>query len=264
MKPSGIVTLLTDFGLSDPYVGVMKGALLTRFPAVRLVDLTHQLEAHDVLGASFWLERVYRWFPPGTVHLVVVDPGVGSERRAVALACDGHAFVGPDNGVFEPLVTRGLSSEPHELDPMALGASGLSQTFHGRDLFAPAAALVASGTRTLDSLGPPCSLQRVAIASGGLRSAGRWEARVVVIDRFGNVITDLEGTELPERERVHALVRGKRLPLVRTYADVASGECMALVGSFGTLEVAAREANAARLLGLKRGDRISLELDSDS
>src|SRR5690606_18905862 len=103
MKPSGVITLLTDFGLSDPYVGVMKGAILTRFPGAVLVDLTHELPRHDVLLASFWLERSYRWFPAGTVHLVVVDPGVGSSRQALAMQQHDHYFVGPDNGVFGKL-----------------------------------------------------------------------------------------------------------------------------------------------------------------
>lgn len=250
-----IVALLTDFGLRDPYVGAMKGAILTVSPAASLVDLTHEVAPHDVMEAALALEAAYRFFPPGTVFLAVVDPGVGSGRRALALAAAGFLFVGPDNGVFSLVLAAHGEARLHLVENAALFRSPLSPVFHGRDLFAPAAAWLAAGG-TLARLGPtvvdPVRLalpipERGSEACGGV---------VIHVDRFGNLTTNLteaDVAELAGSGAVEVLLSQRTLPLVRTYADVPEGEACALVGSAGRIEIAVNRASAAERLGAGRG-----------
>lgn len=272
MTPSGVITLLTDFGLSDPYVGVMKGAILSRFRQATLVDLTHGIPPQDIAAAAFWIERSYRWFPAGSVHVVVVDPGVGSAREPLALEVDEHLFVGPDNGVFTAVLGHPGTKRAHRIDAERLGVAELSATFHGRDLFGPAAAsLAASSDGNLELVGPkrepPAAFVRDAPASerGGVHGRihgsihGSTSGSVVVIDHFGNLITDIPSAELPSDGPWRVRVAGRSLAVVQTYADAASGQCVALVGSFGTLEVAACNASAAQLLRASPGDLVSIE-----
>jgi S-adenosylmethionine hydrolase len=257
----GLVTLLTDFGLEDPYVGVMKGVILSRAPGLTLVDLTHQIPPQDVDAASFWLSRAYRWFPEGTVHLVVVDPGVGSLRRAVAVHHAGHFFVGPDNGVFSKLAVTGRQPTAISVVPGRLGLEGISRTFHGRDLFGPVAAELAMGATALDELGPECELSALVGNQAPEVLDGRIRGRVVVQDHFGNLITDIEGRLLAGAQTWRAVIAGRSLRVVGTYAEAAERECVALVGSFGTLEIAVRDSSAAQLLGLTRGESVVVESD---
>lgn len=272
MTPSGIITLLTDFGLSDPYVGVMKGAILTRFRQATLVDLTHGIPPQDIAGAGFWIERSYRWFPPGTVHVVVVDPGVGSAREPLALEIDGHVFVGPDNGVFAAVLGHPRPRRVHRIDPEKLGIETLSATFHGRDLFGPAAAvLAASSDGDLERVGPSREAPAVFVREepgpdssathGRIHGSiqGSISGSVVVTDHFGNLITDISAGELPSDGSWRVRLRGRELAVVRTYADAEPGQCIALIGSFGTLELAARNASAAELLGAGPGDLVAIE-----
>jgi S-adenosylmethionine hydrolase len=273
MTPSGVITLLTDFGLTDPYVGVMKGAILSRFRQATLVDLTHGIPPQDIAGAGFWIERSYRWFPKGTVHLVVVDPGVGSGREALVLEVDGHLFVGPDNGVFTAVLGHPGTKRAHRIDAERLGIERLSATFHGRDLFGPAAAVLAgSSTGDLELVGPsrepPAAFVREEAplsvrdgVHGRIHGSihGSLSGSVVVTDHFGNLITDIPSVELPADVPWRVRLGGRSLDVVRTYADAEPGQCVALVGSFGTLELAARNASAAELLGAGPGDLVSIE-----
>ena len=258
MKPSGIVTLLSDFGLRDPFVGVMKGVVLQWFPEARLVDLTHDIPAHDVLAAAFWLAAAEPWFAPGTVHLAVVDPGVGSSRAALAMRAHGHLFVGPDNGLFELVCRKGPPDEVRSIDAERLGLGLSSRTFHGRDLFAPVAALLASGKLPLEEVGPLTTPQGnlawPAVSQNGVRSQGE----VVVIDRFGNLISNIEpAAALAAGSR--ARVGAAAITCAGTYSDVEPGELVAYVGSFGQLEIALRDGSAAQHLGAERGTPIILE-----
>jgi len=274
MTPSGVITLLTDFGVKDPYVGVMKGAILGRFRQATLVDLTHAISPQDIAAAGFWIERSYRWFPAGTVHLVVVDPGVGSAREPLALEVDDHFFVGPDNGVFTAVLGHPGPKRAHRVDPQRLGVRQLSTTFHGRDLFGPAAAaLAASSDGDLERVGPsrepPAAFVRDPTPSalsgvhGRIHGSihGSLSGSVVVTDHFGNLITDIPEEELPSEGAWHVRFAGRSLSVVRTYADAEPGQCVALVGSFGTLELAARDASAAELLGAGPGDLVSIEAE---
>jgi S-adenosyl-L-methionine hydrolase (adenosine-forming) len=246
---SGIVTLLTDFGVKDPFVGVMKGVILGRCRSASIVDLAHGVGAQDVAEGAFWLERCYRWFPEGSVHLAVVDPGVGSERAAVAMAARGHFFVGPDNGLLAGVADGGAV---HGIDPAALGVRQPSRTFHGRDLFAPAAAELLRG-RSLQELGPSTTLLVPSPLAAARREAGEVHGVVVSVDHFGNAITNI-GRELLdgiEEPRVHAGARV--LELIGTYSELEPGAAGALVSSFETVEIACRDGNAALALGLGRG-----------
>jgi S-adenosylmethionine hydrolase len=250
---AGIVTLLTDFGLRDGYVGAVKGALLSRNPRLRLVDVSHDLEPGDVTAAAWALRQSAPAFPPGCVHLVVVDPGVGGERRGLACRSGSQLFVAPDNGVLHWI----LGDAPI-VRSLAV-ADSASPVFHGRDVFAPAAAALAAGA-ALEPLGPgvePDSLVRLPFAPAE-RGGDTWRGTVVHVDRFGNAITDLE---LPADVRGVAEVTGRAVPLRRTYSDVADGEPVALRGSSDTLELSCNGSSAARSLGIGLGDVIVFRVD---
>lgn len=280
MKPSGVVTFLTDFGTRDPFVGVMKGVVLARFPDAKLIDLTHDIDPQDIAAGAFWLGQAYRWFPPGTVHVAVVDPGVGSARLPIAIAAGGHVFIGPDNGLFEVVLRKTAPAAPpaapsppicRAIDVAALGLSVPSRTFHGRDVFAPAAASLASGQRPFESLGPsatplatnlvPRPRRRAAPAGAG-NGAIAIDGEVVVIDRFGNLITNIElepGEADPGSGPAGARVGETFVPFVATYADVPPGACAALINSSGHLEIARRNGSAASTLGAGRGTPVATE-----
>lgn len=244
-----IVTLLTDFGTADGYVGEMKGVLLSSAPGVTLVDVSHELPAHDVEPARLALARYWRRYPPGSVHLVVVDPGVGSSRACLAVEAQGRYLVGPDNGVLSPALLIGDARAVAIPTP-----AGASATFHGRDVFAPAAAHLATGG-SLESLGEPMAAPVVRRTPEARRlEDGGIAGEVIAVDRFGNAITNLM-TLRPAR---WVEVAGVRLPLVRTYAEVGVGEPAALVGSSGLVEIAVREGSASAALGLDRGTTVVL------
>lgn len=262
MKPSGVITLLTDFGLEDPYVGMVKGAILARFRQATLVDLTHAIPPQDIAAARFWIARSYRWFPAGTLHLVVVDPGVGSARDPLAVEVDGHLFVGPDNGVFADVLAQPGPQRAHRIEPERLGIGELSATFHGRDLFGPAAAVLAASSdgdlerigrrRELPPLQPPTR-------TGGIE--GAVSGCVVVVDHFGNLITDIAADQLSSDKTCRVLLGGQAFAVVHTYAEAVPGQGVALIGSLGTLEIAVRNGSAAELLGVGAGAVVSIEAD---
>jgi S-adenosyl-L-methionine hydrolase (adenosine-forming) len=247
---SGIVTLLSDFGTKDPFVGVMKGVLLARCPRLSIVDLAHGVAAQDVVEGGFWLARCFRWFPPATVHLAVVDPGVGSARAAVAVSAHGHFFVGPDNGL---LALAAGGGEVRAIELSALGAGEPSATFHGRDVFAPAAAELAAG-KPFAQIGPLTRLVVAAPIAAPQTLAGELRGAVVSVDHFGNAITNIGAELLPARAVVR--VGGEELPIVRTYSELPPGKLGALLSSFETLEIALRDGDAASALGLGRGSAV--------
>ena len=255
-SPSGVVSLLTDFGLEDAYVGAMKGVLLARQPGLRVVDLCHAVEAQDVRAASWLLAGAWRYFPTGSVHVAVVDPGVGSERSILLAQEAGHAFLAPDNGLLGPL----LSSEAQvvELDVERFSLSERSHTFHGRDVFAPAAAAVDGGLAPSECGARRATWEGAAWPEPEELEGGALDVEVLHVDRFGNLITSLAAGRLAgERWRVR--IGGRLMPLVKTYADVDPGQPLALIGSCGTLEVSVRDGDAAELLGARAGARLRLE-----
>ncbi len=243
-----LITLLTDFGTADGYVGEMKGVLATGAAGAALVDVAHDVAPHDVDGARLALARYWRKFPGGTVHVVVVDPGVGTDRAALAVESEGRFLVGPDNGVLSPaLLQPGMRCVSLPIP------AGAAPTFHGRDVFAPAAAELAQGI-SLDALGEPVAAPIVRRTPEAVRREDGTIAGVVItIDRFGNAVTNLMA------RRGGVLVVGeRRLALSRSYGDAVPGAPVALVGSSGLVEIALRDGNAAAHLGLGRGSAIVL------
>jgi hypothetical protein len=244
---SGIVTLTSDFGTRDGYVGALKAAVLSRFGQARLVDLAHELEPGDIAAASRALAQAAPRFPPGTVHLAVVDPGVGSERRGLALALGEQLYVGPDNGLFSGVLDGASSVEAHQLANAALFAAPVSPTFHGRDVFGPVAGYLAAGGALVE-VGPAVAGDLVRLAARvPTRQAGALEGVVVHVDRFGNLVTNLP--ESAAARGVSLEVAGQSLALSRSYADAAPGGLVAVVGSTGQIEIAVRGGSALSRLG---------------
>lgn len=255
--PSGVITLLTDFGLDDPFVGVMTGVILSGFPGARVIDLCHGIRPQAVAEAAFWLERSYAWFPPGSVHVVVVDPGVGSERRVLAAALGGQYFLVPDNGLLTPALLAQPDARVLAVEWKRLGLAPPSATFHGRDIFAPLAAALASGQRAWSELGTLATPLPSVLRPPEV-SRGRARGEVVTIDRFGNLITNLDSACVERLSATHALIGERLIARHRTYADVGPGELLALVNSFGVLEIAQRDGSAERTLGAARGHAVEL------
>ena len=244
MQPNGIVTLLTDFGIDDAYVGAMKGAILNLNPQASLIDLTHGVRPFAVLQGAFLLDSAWRSFPAGTVHIAVVDPGVGSTRKAIAFRAADHYFVGPDNGLFtflsEPISENVELPTPPEAAP----------TFHGRDVFGPAAARLAAGGKLAD-LGIGRHAEPMRLNDAWASKVGEaWRAIALHCDHFGNVISNLPIRALA---RIKA-VNGVRLRTVETYEDAQPNELVALVGSSGRIEFALREGSAASRLHTAPGE----------
>ena len=253
---SGVITITTDFGHQGPFVGVMKGAILRRFPAARIVDLTHEILVHWPAEAGFWLARAYGYFPEGTVHLAVVDPGVGTARNIIAVRAGGHAFLAPDNGLLAAIVTRTQGALIVRLGVAELEKLGVhhpSATFHGRDIFAPVAAELAAGRATIETLGERVDTLVPAWVEDPEVEPRSVTGVVISIDHFGNLITNIDAP-LIERFRLPLVHAGNHsFPLLRTYGDTHPGEYLALVNSFGVIEIARAEGSASDGLGLSRG-----------
>jgi S-adenosylmethionine hydrolase len=271
-----IITLITDFGTTDGYVGAMKGVLLNTCPQASLVDITHSILPQDIYHAAFTLLNATLFFPPETIHLVVVDPGVGSARQGLAVRVDRMYYVAPDNGILS-LVTRGRSVEAAvSLDNPDYHRSGgeVSSTFHGRDIFAPAAAHLAAGV-PLDHLGSPVTdWVTLPFPSPYLRSPDVLVGEVLYLDHFGNAISNLgvlrwgdrklnfappgDAEGLPSSLSCDAVIecRGHSLGLFRTYGDVQPGTPLAVIGSGGFLEIAVRDGSAGVDLGIRPGDQV--------
>ena len=245
---TSIITLLTDFGTADGYVGEMKGVLLTALPGAMIVDISHEVPPHDIEMGRLTLARYWRRFPDGTVHIAVVDPGVGSSRAAIAITSDGRFLVGPDNGLLSPaLLVAGARAVELSIPAHA------SSTFHGRDVFAPAAAQLALGA-DVDSLGSPANDPVIKRTPEPHRGAGgEIIGEVIAVDRFGNAITNLVGM----RSGL-VIAADRELPLRRTYADVQRGDAGAVVGSSGLIEIVVRDGRAADELALERGAKVIL------
>ncbi len=249
-----IITLLTDFGNADHYVAEIKGVLLSLAPALTLVDVTHAISPGEIRSGAYVLGRTWHRFPAGTIHMAVIDPGVGTTRAALAFSAHGHYFVGPDNGVFTPVL--------HDAEVAAVALptpAAASPTFHGRDLFAPAAAALATGA-ALHTLGEPFA----GIPERLSYTVPHYEGKTVVgevvyIDRFGSLVTNLTADLVPNYARleVEDLDLG---PLRRTYSDVTAGGLLAYVGSGGAIEIAVRNGSAARRLGVGVGGRVRARL----
>ncbi|MEX5218645.1 MAG: SAM-dependent chlorinase/fluorinase [Nitrospira sp.] len=259
-----VMTLLTDFGTRDYFVASMKGVILNINPQARIADLSHEVAPHDIAGAAYLLKSCYRYFPDGTVHVAVVDPGVGSNRRPLLISTSRYFFIGPDNGLFTYVCDEETGVEIRQIENRQYRLDSQGSTFDGRDLFAPAAAWLTKG-QAVSSFGRLLTTyERIPTAAPG------WDRQVMAgqimhVDHFGNLISNLTSFELKEvrgvTKRAASSLRlgGQTIEgLVSSYSDGDSGVPQALINSNGQIEVFVREGNAAELLGIGRGARIEL------
>ncbi|MFQ6093680.1 MAG: S-adenosyl-l-methionine hydroxide adenosyltransferase family protein [bacterium] len=261
MAERAIITLTTDFGTQDGFVGAMKGVILSINPQAVVVDITHEIEAQDVMGAAFVLSHSCRSFPEGTVHIAVVDPGVGSARRPILLQTKRYFFVGPDNGLFSFVSDLDDTVRAIELTEPKYFLSPVSDTFHGRDIFAPVAAYLSLGVDP-DELGPELKdYQRIPFPEPAVSEEGI-EGQVVHIDRFGNLITNIDRrifNDVVGEGRVRIELGPVRVEGVsHSYSEVGEGSPLAIFGSSGYLEISVNRGSAWQRLRLKRGDPVQV------
>ena len=257
-----IITLTTDFGTSDHYVGVMKGVILRICPAARLVDLSHEVQAFEVTDGAFVISQAYRYFPKKTIHVVVVDPGVGTARRPLLMEAGGQYFVGPDNGVFSMVFTR-EKAKVREITSEKFFLKPVSRTFHGRDVFAPAAAHLAKGATPAQFGKPVIDYLRMNLEHPPRTGKRTWTGLILKIDRFGNLITNLQSgdfTDLHLRPFEMQVGVQKISKIAQTFADEGFGEVFIIMGSSGYLEVVANQGSAARQLGCGTGAPVELSI----
>ncbi|SPD75763.1 conserved hypothetical protein [uncultured Desulfobacterium sp.] len=268
MNPSGIITLTTDFGLSDPYVGIMKGVILSINPEARIIDITHHVSAGDIGQASSILFDAYRFFPEGTIHLGVVDPGVGGERRPIMVITGSHFLIGPDNGLFWPVIFADKVVKLMHLTNESYFLSSISRTFHGRDIFAPVAAHVSRGVSPLEmgqTITDPVRLDLPICEQEGDILRGS----IIRVDHFGNLLTSI-----PKKDVEKFFTRGSLLIRVGdatingvkgSYSEAKEGELISLIGSSDHLEIAVNRGRACDGIGVESarlvGTRVELIVD---
>jgi S-adenosyl-L-methionine hydrolase (adenosine-forming) len=258
-----IITLSTDFGLADPYVGVMKGVILGINPQVRLVDLTHELSHHRLLEAAFILHSAFPYFPPGTIHLAVVDPGVGGDRRSMAIQDKAGFWIGPDNGLFSLVLKKHPEAKLFHLIHSEYFLERVSGTFHGRDILAPAAAHISRGVSPLE-IGEPLSDPVLLDIPEPEIQYNRIRGQVLWMDHFGNLITNIcEKTLLPFKpgSGFRVFIESHEIAGIhRSYVQGQPGRLLALIGSGGYLEIACNLGRAADMIGFSPGREIKVEV----
>lgn len=265
--PLAPITLLTDFGTADYFVGAMKGAILTVSPDANVLDITHEIPAHDIFAGAFTLLAAYKSFPQGTVHVCVVDPGVGSERRPILVVSPDYFFVGPDNGLFGYVYEREGEVRVFHLTNDKYFQSEVSSTFHGRDLFAPVAGAVSRGVEPEELGSEIKDYVRLEPLAMPRNQTGVREAAVIHVDRFGNCVTNITRADLTEEHLMKGarlVVKGREIRTVRKFFAEDAGErsdLFAVWGSAGFLEIAAFQTSAARMLDIERGERILVLMD---
>ncbi|HSE25675.1 MAG TPA: SAM-dependent chlorinase/fluorinase [Pyrinomonadaceae bacterium] len=253
-----VISLLTDFGVTDYFVGAVKGVILSINPSARLIDITHEIPPQDIEAAAFTLLASYQSFPPNTIHLAIVDPGVGSDRRPVIVSTDTATFVGPDNGIFSYVLEQVRDYEVFHIKEEQYFRTPMSSTFHGRDVFAPVTAALSRGLRA-DAFGPKITDPVVLPSLRPLPKKRGLEGRIIHVDTFGNCITNFTKADIPDNCQL--LVKGKRIKAFKQYFLEQIGsrhELFAIWGSAGFLEIAATNKSAAKLLHAKRGDTLKL------
>ena len=264
-----IITLLTDFGVQDEFVGVMKGVILSINPSVTVVDITHSIDPQDLVQGAYFIPYAYPYFPRETIHVVVVDPGVGSERKIIALRKNGHIFLAPDNGILTLIVEDGNVEAVVQVDNPDYFLHPTSHTFHGRDIFAPVSAHLSKGVG-LESIGKSVdvsSLSLLSISKPYVSEAGELMGRVVHVDRFGNIMTNIRKSHLkalkPEKGRYAAGIRIENISINKisdSYESVLPGELVAIFGSRGFLEFAVNCGNASKRLKVGKGEGVRISI----
>jgi len=261
MQPSGVITITTDFGHKGPFVAVMKGVIISRFRDCKIVDLAHDIPPQWPPEAGFWVSRSYSYFPRGTVHLAIVDPGVGTERDILLVEYDHHYFMAPDNGLLARMLDSADHAAVFKLDPAALEGLGIaapSNTFHGRDIFAPIAAELAAGRTTPVAIGLPVSEWIPAWVDEPEVSANKVSGVIVTVDAFGNLISNIDAQMIAGFAQPVAHIAGHDIQMQTTYGRAKPGEFLALINSFGVVEIARAESNASEGLGIERGAPITI------
>jgi S-adenosylmethionine hydrolase len=253
-QASGVITITTDFGHKGPFAAVMKGVILSRYRTATVVDLAHDIPAHWPPEAGFWISRSYEYFPPGTVHVAIVDPGVGTEREIILASKDAHLFMAPDNGLLAPILES--ADRVYKLDNEVLPEIGIetpSLTFHGRDIFAPLAAELAAGRISLNDIGSefgdwtPGWLEEPEVANNSVHGI------VVTVDAFGNLISNIDEALIRNFDQPVVSLAGHKFEMKPTYGRAKPGDYLALINSFGVVEIARAEGSAADGLGSDRG-----------
>lgn len=264
-----VISLLTDFGLTDAHVGIMKGVILSTAPAARIVDISHDISPWGLVQAAYLIHASYGYFPQKTVHTVVVDPGVGSHRAIVALAANDHLFLAPDNGVLSLVLEKTTVATAVKVENRRFFREPVSRTFHGRDIFAPVAAHLAVGA-DIHQLGPPLdpsALVRLPIATPLTSETGELIGAVIDIDRFGNLITNIDEDRITgSRQPAAATVRighHTLFGLSGSYAEAASGQPLAIIGSRGTLELSINCGDARTFFSAAIGDPVRVVLENN-
>jgi len=253
-QPSGVITITTDFGHKGPFAAVMKGVILKRLPDARVVDLAHDIPAHWPPEAGFWISRSYRYFPDGTVHVAIVDPGVGTEREIILAQRDGHVFMAPDNGLLDTVLQNADAVFTLQQDKLRrLGIETPSLTFHGRDIFAPLAAELAAGRISVEDVATKTNSWIPGWLEEPTVSNDRVSGIIVTIDAFGNLITNIDASLIEGFDKPVVDLAGHKFEIKATYGRVKPGEYLALINSFGVIEIARAESSAADGLGSDRG-----------
>jgi S-adenosylmethionine hydrolase len=261
MQVSGIVTFTTDFGTRDPYAGIMKGMILSANPDACIVDITHEIPAHDIVNASFTLVRTYHHFPEGTIHMVVVDPGVGGLRKNIAVLTDHYIFVGPDNGIFTMTLSKEKPREIRMIKNPPFVKTRISDTFHGRDVFAPCAGYLSAG-KNFTGVGPPVKRLKSLTYPGVTREGNVLKGEVVTIDSFGNMITNISKHTFQSfagKRKTEIFFGTERFnKVMNRYIDVPQGSPLVLFGSSGYLEISMNEGNASSYFMTSVGTPVSI------
>ncbi len=260
MIPNGIITLTTDFGLADGFVGVMKGVIYSINRHALIVDITHHIPAQQVEVGSFILQNSYHYFPKGTIHIAVVDPGVGSQRKILAVAANDHFFLAPDNQILKYIFYKNETLAVYEVLNQTYFCSRISQTFHGRDIFAPVAAHLSKGL-SLEKLGSLTTNYNRGLIPAPKKMNKKIIGSILHVDNFGNLITNVEERHLSINQFVIKLGKIMIDGLSHSYSDVPSGKSLAIIGSSGFLEIAVREGNAAQQFALTTGDSLEVIFD---
>lgn len=264
-----IITLLTDFGLNDEYVGTMKGVILSVNPSATIIDITHNIDPHDIIQAAFTIKSSYKFFPEGTVHLVVVDPGVGGSRTIIAIEMAGHTFLAPDNGILTLLVEERNIDKIIRVDNKKFFLKSISQTFHGRDIFAPVSAHISSGIK-INDIGTPINkneLVKLSIPEPRISDKGELVGTIVSIDHFGNLITNIDSNCLknfcrPEfRKKPEINIANSKISgLSESYENSSPNSPLIIVGSRGYLEIAINCGSAKSYFKAEKGNTITVNL----
>lgn len=265
MYRSGVISLLTDFGNQDAYVGIMKGVIAGINPGAHIIDICHNVPPHDVFSGAYLLSASYNYFPKGTIHVAVIDPGVGSARGIVCVETQDYLFLAPNNGLLSFIARKERLKNIIHVTRSKYFLPSPGHTFHGRDIFAPVAAHLSRGIKTRQLGVKIDQLERLDIPEPRFKKPGQLEGQIIAIDRFGNLITNItrthgESLALDQKNREVIIGKKKILGLSKAYADVSDGKPLTLIGSAGFLEISVNQGNAQKYFNVDRGSKISIRL----